>query len=62
MEKKSLKELRKEKKMTLTEVAIIISVAPQTIKNWEDGVTKPNIGKLQELASLYNVEIYEILI
>lgn len=39
---KTLKELRTEKEMTQTDVAIAIGCSLASYRMWEKGVTKPN--------------------
>lgn len=50
-----LKSLRKEKKLTQTEFAKIIKVAPSTIGMYEVGSREPNIGTIKTIANFFNV-------
>ena len=50
-----LRLLRKKAKMTLEDVAKLIGVSYQTVSNWENGVTEPDIQSIKKLASYFSV-------
>ncbi len=56
----NLKTLRKNKKITLEELAEYISVSPQTVSKWENNISAPDISMLPLLADFYNVSIDEM--
>ena len=55
-----LKELRKEKGMTLEEVANAIYKSKPTIYKYEEGSLEPNLEALILLANLFEVNIDHI--
>ncbi|MCM1158390.1 MAG: helix-turn-helix domain-containing protein [Bacteroidales bacterium] len=55
-----LKEMRKQRKMSLEYVAEQISVSRQTLANWEADETVPDILKCKDLAELYEVSLDDI--
>ena len=54
-------QLRKSHNMTQLELADKIGISFQAVSNWERGNSMPDISKLPELASLFNVSIDELL-
>ena len=52
-----LAAVRKERKMTQSEVAEKLNVSFQAVSLWERGETTPEIEKLTEIADLYGVSI-----
>ena len=58
---RKIAELRKTHNMTQLELADKIGISFQAISNWERGNSMPDISKLPELASLFNVTIDELL-
>ena len=54
---KRLKELRKEKGMTLEEVAKAIYKSKPTIYKYEEGLLEPNLEALLQLANLFDVNL-----
>jgi|GEM_PF-6640932 len=57
----TLKEIRKEKKMTIQQVSDITRIPPRTIERMEAGETKVDIERLELLASAYDMSSAEIL-
>ena len=53
--------LRKSIGITQMELADRLGISFQAVSNWERGVSMPDIAKLNELSSLFNVSIDEIL-
>lgn len=49
--------LRKKNGLTQDEVSEKLNVTRQAISKWENGYTKPDIDKLQELAIMFNVGV-----
>lgn len=52
-----LRELRKERGLTLRELGDVINTSNQNISNWEVGRSSPNIKYLTALADYFNVSI-----
>lgn len=53
--------LRKAAGLTQVELADRLGVTFQAVSNWERGVSMPDIGKLEELSTLLNAAIDDIL-
>lgn len=58
---KYLAEKRKSKDMTQSDLAELLNVTYQAVSRWETGESIPDIGTLDQIATLYNVSIDEIL-
>lgn len=56
-----LKELRKSKKQTQTDLAKVFNVSTQTILNWENEIFSPNVKQLIEIADYFEVSIDYLL-
>lgn len=56
-----LKEARLKKNMTQEEVAEKIYVSRQSISNWENNKTYPDIGNVIALSDLYEISLDELL-
>lgn len=56
-----LKELRKAKRMTQTEVAQLVGIGQSGYSFWENGRSKIDDGSLQKLAAFYGVTVDYIL-
>lgn len=56
-----LKALREAKKLSRAAVAKKLGVTEQSLKNWENGKTTPLPDRLEDLASLYEVKITDIV-
>lgn len=52
-----LKELRKSKNISQSELGKVLGVTGQTVLNWESGIYEPNIENLIKLADYFNVTI-----
>ncbi|MFD3019492.1 helix-turn-helix domain-containing protein, partial [Streptococcus agalactiae] len=48
-----LKELRKEKKLTQTELASKLNISQKSYSNWETGKSEPNLENVVKLAKLF---------
>lgn len=53
--KERLKEIRLEKELSQSKLAEKLGVDFRTISNWENGVRKPDIDKLVEIAKSLGV-------
>lgn len=54
---KRLRELRKEKKMTMKELGNRLSLAESTISGYENETRKPDMEILNKIADLFNVSV-----
>ena len=52
-----LKELRKEKELTQSQLAEHLNVSDRTVSRWETGTNLPDLSVLVELADFYDVDI-----
>jgi len=50
-----LRQLRKNAKLTLKDIAKLIGVSYQTVSNWENGSTEPDIQSIIKLADYFSV-------
>lgn len=50
-----LRQLRKNAKLTLKDIAKLIGVSYQTVSNWEKGGTEPDIQSIIRLADFFSV-------
>lgn len=57
----TISRLRKKHNMTQMELADLLGISFQAVSNWERGNSMPDVGKLPELASLFEVSIDELL-
>ena len=57
----NIKELRKSKGLTQTELALQIGVLPNAISQWETGRRKPRTGKLKRIAKVLDCTVDELL-
>ncbi len=53
--------LRKQNGMTQEELANRLSVTPQAVSKWENGVTSPDISLLGAIAALFHITTDELL-
>ena len=58
---KNLKEIRKQKGLTQTEVAQKLNISQQTYSDYENKKTEPDIDKLIELSKLFNISLDKLL-
>ena len=56
-----LKQARLNKKMTQEEVADKLYVSRQSISNWENNKTYPDLGNVLALSDLYEISLDELL-
>ena len=57
----NLKQIRKEKKMTQTEVANKLNIDYTTLGRYENGISEPNLTTLIKLANIYHTTIDNLL-
>lgn len=53
--------LRKQNKMSQSELANILFVTPQAISRWERGETEPDIDTIKKLSEVFKVSVEEII-
>lgn len=58
---KFIKKLRKDNKLTQSELADKFGVTYQAVSKWENGKSIPDVSILQEIGKEYNVSVDEIL-
>ena len=58
---KKITEYRKANNMTQMELADKLGISFQAVSNWERGNTMPDISKLPELASIFQISVDELL-
>ena len=56
-----LYELRKQNKLTQRFVAYQLGVSDKAVSKWETGKSVPDLDKLKLLATLYNIQLNELL-
>ena len=47
--------LRTEHKMSQSELAFLLDVSRQTVSKWECNICDPEIGRIKQIASIFNV-------
>ena len=57
-----LRELRKQKGMTIKAVCSALRVSPQALGKWESGKALPTLDNLYALSFLYETKMNDILI
>lgn len=58
---KILKELRKSKKLTQTELANQLNISQKSYSNWESGKSEPTLDNIVKLAHILNTTTDELL-
>lgn len=58
---KKIINFRKKDKLTQEQLAELIGVTRQTISNWEQEITKPDINQIKEISKTFNISIDELL-
>lgn len=56
-----IKNAREENKLTQTQVSEILMVSRQTISNWENGKSLPDILSVIRMSELYKISLDELL-
>lgn len=56
-----LADIRREKGLTQRYVAFALNVSNKAVSKWENGTSRPSSKRLIDLASLYNIDINELL-
>ncbi|HGI3718502.1 TPA: helix-turn-helix domain-containing protein [Streptococcus agalactiae] len=56
-----LKELRKEKKLTQTELASKLNIIQKSYSNWESGKAEPTLDNIIKLANILDVTVDYLL-
>ena len=58
---KFIAKLRKEKKLTQEELAVLLGVSNKSVSRWENGETTPNVEALKLLSRFFDVSINTLL-
>ncbi len=53
--------LRLEKKLSQSELGVLVGVSNKAVSKWENGVSKPSFGALRKLAEIFDVSMEELL-
>ena len=56
-----LKAARKQKGLSQTELGKLLGVQAQTISNWENGKSEPNLKTINKLCDVLNIPIYSLI-
>ena len=56
-----LKELRKERNLSQSQLASVLSVDQTTIKNWEHGINETDFKMLCKIANYFEVTVGQLL-
>ncbi len=56
----TLRALRKQAGLTQRDASARLGCSPQLVSQWETGDTRPPVGKLRQLAALYNLKFEEL--
>ncbi len=58
---KNIKKIRKERNLTQDDLAERLHCTRQTISNYENGKSEPNIALLVEIANVLEVEVNDLI-
>ena len=56
-----IKELRQKAGLTQAELAEKLGFQPQTVSNWENGKTFPDVMQIKKIEDLYGVSYVDII-
>ena len=56
-----IKNIRKQKGITQTELATLLNINQTTISKWETGKTVPSIRTIKELAKIFGCAVEELI-
>jgi transcriptional regulator with XRE-family HTH domain len=59
--REKIREARKAAGITQTELAAKLGVTSGAVSQWEKGLTRPEIGKLKQLADALNTTVDDLL-
>ena len=59
--KEKLKELRKEKEYTQSQVAEMLKMSKTGYASWEQGLSEPGTTAIKKLCQIYNITADELL-
>ena len=57
----NIRKYREQKSMSQEELAQKLYVTRQTISNYENGKTEPDLDRIEEMAVLFDVDVQELL-
>lgn len=58
---KRLQQARTSAGLTQEQVADALAVTRQTVSNWENGKTVPDVGSIVDISSLYHISLDDLL-
>lgn len=58
---KNLKFLREKQNMTQGELAKLLELRPNSISNYENGVSEPDYSILKRIVDIYNISAHDLL-
>lgn len=59
--REKIREARKAAGITQTELAAKLGVTSGAVSQWEKGLTRPEIGKLKQLADVLKITVDDLL-
>lgn len=59
-ENKVLRFWREQRRMTMEDVGKAVGASKQTVSKWEAGTVIPRRGKIEALAKLFGISVYDI--
>src|SRR5215203_3297045 len=57
---RSLKVLREQRRLNITDVADVASISPRSLEKFEGGDSRPSRKQLERLAQIYGVPLYSL--
>ena len=58
----NIKRLREQRGLSQDDLGELLGVSGKTISSWEIGRTEPNMGKVEELSNVLNVQISDLIL
>lgn len=58
---KNIRKYREQQAMSQEDLAQKLYVTRQTISNYENGKTEPDLDRIEEMAALFDVDVQELL-
>ena len=56
-----LKKIRKDKKLTQTQLAMLCGISRNSIVNWETGKSTPKVGDIEKLSAILGISPQELI-
>jgi transcriptional regulator with XRE-family HTH domain len=58
---KNLRFLRKQRQLNQDEISILFNKRANTVGNWENGKSEPNLSELVRLGDFFNISLHELM-